>query len=178
MVGLCVCWSVDWNYGWPMVGLPIGLFVIWFVGQSVKPSGRFAIYLLVYQPPTDRPRTDRPPKHPSTGPWPTNQRNFFYKRWVLEFPLSGFNVPPFSFRSVGCGRAAWPMPANYWSSLRSGSSSLYWGYIPPRLDGHYPNRLIWEHPRVYVLIVMSFIPTCSPILMLYTAYIAPQTPYD
>ena len=35
--------TVDWNYGWPMVGLPIGSFVIWSVGQSVEPSGRFAI---------------------------------------------------------------------------------------------------------------------------------------
>ena len=151
-----------------MVGLPIGLFVIWYVGQSVKPSGRFAI-----QPATDWPATDWPAtyKHPSTGSWPTNQRHFFYKRWVLEFPLSGVQRTPVSVRPFGCGRAAWLMPANDWSCLRSGSSSLYWGYILPRLDGHYPNRLIWEHSLgVCDLVVMSFIRTYRHInIMLYTA---------
>ena len=43
MVGLLVCWSVDWKYGPSVVGLPAGLFVIWSVGRSFKASDRLAI---------------------------------------------------------------------------------------------------------------------------------------
>ena len=46
-VGWLVCMFADQSIG-SMDGLPIGLFVIWYIGQSVKPSDRFAI-----QPATD-----------------------------------------------------------------------------------------------------------------------------
>ena len=123
MVGLYVCLLISrlelWMANGWLARLVCSLFGMSAVSRSNHPAG-----LQSNQPQTDRPRTDRPPKHPPTGPFPTNQRHFFYKRPVLDFPLSGLNVP--HFRPAGWLRkAAWPMPANHWSGLRSGSSSLY-----------------------------------------------------
>ena len=44
-----------------------------------------------------------------------------------------------------------------------------WGYIHPHPDGHYPNRLTWEHfLGVCDLVVMSFIRTYKPLLLLHS----------
>ena len=58
----------------------------------------------------------------------------------LNFRYRGSMYP--RFRPAGWLRKGCLTHAcKHWSCLRSGSSSLYWGYIHPRLDGHYPNRL-------------------------------------
>ena len=109
-VGWLVCMFADQSIGimdgqWLACRLFRSLFGL-SVSRSNHPAG-----LLSKQP-----LTDRPPKHPSTGPWPNNQS--------LNFRYLGSTYTLVSVRPVGCGRAAWPMPANYWSSLMNVSSSL------------------------------------------------------
>ena len=180
MVGLYVCWSVDWNYEWPMVAWLADWFVRYLVCRSIDQTSwpvcyptshrltghRLTGYLNIHPPALDQPTKDSKDTSSihAVGAW---------------ISVIGVQRTPDSVRPVGCGRAAWPMPANHWSCLRSVPSILYGGYIPPRPDGHYPNRLIWEHSLgVCDLVGMSFIrSTYKPILMLNTAYIAPQTPY-
>ena len=173
MVGLYVCWPVDWKYGWPMVGLglPIGLFVICYVGQSAEPSGRFAI-----QPATDWPAADWPATWTSIYRPLTNQPKTLLLQtvsvWISFVGVQRIPLFP-SGRLAAVGRRQ----THAYKPLVMFEECFIqplWGYIPPRLDGHYPNKLIWEHSLgVCDLVVMSFIRTYRPILMPYTAYIVP-----
>ena len=137
-VGWLVCVFADQSIGimdgqWLACRLVRSLFGL-SVSRSNHPAG-----LLSNQPLTDRPPTDRPPKHPSTGPWPNNQRHFFYKRTMLEFPLSGFNVPPFPSGRLAAEGLLDPC---LWTT------GYVWGVVHPASIGDISLPLLMDTTRI------------------------------
>ena len=137
-----------------MVGLPIGLFVIWVcrsVGQTIQPvcyptSHRLTGHRLTGHLNIHPPALDQPTKDTSST-----------SGECLNFRYRGSKYPrfrPAGWLQKGClTHACKPLVM-----FKEWFIQPLWGYISPRLDRHYPNRLTWEHSLLVCdLVAMSFI---------------------
>ena len=156
LIGWLVCWLISRLEVW-MVSewLARWLVCIWSVGRTNRP----ACY----------PTTDWPAIHPLT-----NQPQFFYKRSLLEFLVSEVRRIPVSIQPVGTVGSPNPclqVAGQVWGAFHLASL----GDIPLLALTDSLQIDLRTLPRGCVIwFPMSSISTY--ILMLHTAYSAPQTP--
>ena len=144
-------WLVDWFVRYLVI------LVCRSVGQTIWP-----VFYLTSHWLTDHRRTGHLNIHPPA--LDQQPKTLLYKRTMLEFPLSGFNAPPFPSGRLAAVGLPDPCLQTILVKFEECFIQPIGGYIPPRLDGHFPNRMIWEHSLgVCGLVAMSFIRTYRPI---------------